>query len=317
MLPSPTRRALFAGAAAIATAGSATAPAAAAAVKRHRRPEDAQATLQWLGTAGWRVDVDGHVVLVDPYLTRFPTGLAAGRFDPDTRLRSDPEAVAPHVEDADTVLVTHTHWDHVADVPLVARTTGAQVFGTLTTYQVLTALGVPPGQVSTVEGGEVLQRGPLVLRVVSARHSRNARGGVLFPGLLTQAPTTPETIADLPEGGTLAYCLDLPGGRRCLFLGASDFSEKDLAGLAPDLVAVPVPSSDATHDYLPRLLSVLDHPRTVVPVHWDDFESPLRNPPQPLDDTTRERLDELMEQVGRVSPRSRVVLPRYAEPLDW
>ncbi len=271
--------------------------------------------MSWLGTAGWRVEAAGRVVLVDPYLTRFDTGLAAGRFDPATPLRTDPSAVDPHTADADTVLVTHTHWDHAADVPHVVRTSGAQLFGTLTTCQVARSYDVPAGQVSTLQGGEVLTLGDLVLRPFSARHSRNARGAVLFPGVVPQPGPRPQTIADLPEGETLGYCLDLPGGPRCLFLGASDFAEADLAGLAPDVVTVPVPSSDTTWRYLPRLLDTLDRPRTVVPVHWDNFEVPLANPPRPLDETTAVRLRTLVAEVRRLSPRSRVVVPEYLTPL--
>lgn len=271
--------------------------------------------MRWLGTAGWRVEAAGRVVLIDPYLTRFDTGLAAGRFDATTRLVTRPEAVDPHVAGADAVLVSHTHWDHFADVPHIAATTGAQVFGTLTTCQVARASGVPAGQVATLQGGEVLALGDLVLRPFSARHSRNARGAVLFPGVVPQPGPRPETIADLPEGETLGFCLELPSGSRWLFLGASDFTEEGLAGLEPDVAAIPVPSSDATWQYLPRLLDALGRPRTVVPVHWDDFESPLTNPPRPFDEATKVRLRALQDEVRRISPRTRVVLADYGRPL--
>ena len=74
--------------------------------------------------------------------------------------------------------------------------------------------------------------------------------------------------------------MSAPRGPRTLVLGGSDFKERELAGTRPDVAAVPVPSSDATFDYLPRLLDCLDRPRVVVATHWDDFERPLVNPPQ-------------------------------------
>lgn len=314
----PSRRALLSTVPAVGAAtalGSTTAAAATERTTSRNSSKDGVMDLSWLGTAGWRLVAAGRTVLIDPFLTRFPTGLAAGNFDPTTPLSTAPDEIDPYAAGADTVLVSHTHWDHVADVPYVARTTGAQVFGTLTTCHVLSALDVPTGQLSMVEGDEVLALGDLVLRVISARHSRNARGAVLFSGVRTEVPEPPSNISELPEGGTLAFSIDVPDGPRCLFLGASDFSEANLAGLAPDLVTVPVPSSDATFDYVARLLDVLDKPRTVVPVHWDEFESPLRNPPKVLNEATAVRLRRMVDEIARVSPRSKVIMPTYAEPL--
>lgn len=82
-----------------------------------------------------------------------------------------------------------------------------------------------------------------------------------------------------------------------------------------DTVALPVPSTDVTADYAGRLLRALDDPGQVVLVHWDDFESPLVNPPR-ASETTRARMAALTEQFGRLSPDTRVVVPEYGTPLD-
>ncbi|MGH3713392.1 MAG: hypothetical protein ACRDT4_08045 [Micromonosporaceae bacterium] len=63
-------------------------------------------------------------------------------------------------------------------------------------------------------------------------------------------------------------------------------------------------------------MRALDHPATVVPVHWDDFESPLRNPPK-TDDRSRVRLDALIAAVRRASPTTEVVVPEYLTPYTF
>ena len=270
--------------------------------------------MRWLGNAGWRLDLGGHTLLVDPYLTRFPTGLTAGAFNPDTPLRVDPDAC--HAAGSPrTILVTHTHWDHFNDVPHLAKTHQARVFGTLTTYHLAQAMGTTRTLLSTVKGGEQLDLGEYVVRVVPGLHSRSASYSVLFPGTHTSTPPAPSTIADLPEGDTLCFQVEIPDGRRAFFMGASDFVENALGGLEPDVAAIVVPSTDATHDYLPRLLDGLDRPRVVIPVHWDDFESPLTNPPRTSAEMRR-RLDQFTSDVRRLSPRTRLVVPQYGEPLD-
>ncbi|MBT2369902.1 MBL fold metallo-hydrolase [Streptomyces sp. ISL-10] len=270
------------------------------------------ATLRWLGTSGWRVGIGGRGVLVDPYITRFPTGLFGpkGSFDPATELTCDRELVDRHAGRPEIILVSHTHWDHVNDVPYIARSTGARVVGTETTYHVLRSLGVDKAQISVVKGGEVLDFGGCTVEVVSSRHSRNANWSYFAPGTLnTPPPQAPRTISDLPEGDTLAFQLSVPDGPSVFFMGASDFDERAVAGLRPDVLMAAVPAGRATHRYVPRLLGALGGPATVVPVHWDNFERPLSGPPQrdPAMD-----LDGFVAEVHRCSPASRVVVPDYA-----
>ncbi|MGW7367413.1 MBL fold metallo-hydrolase [Streptomyces sp. NPDC054841] len=292
-----------------ATAATAT---AAARVSTAPTPVPADsAVLRWLGTTGWRIGIGGRTVLFDPYITRFSTGLfaAKGSFDPATKLTTDQPLVREHTGRPEVVLVSHAHWDHINDVPYIARSTGARVIGTETTYHVLRALGVDKAQISVVKGGEVLDFDGYTVEVVSGRHSRNARYSYFAPGTLCAPPArAPETISDLPEGDTLAFQLSVGGGPSVFLMGASDFEERAADGLRPDILMAATPSSKATYRYLPRLLGALGNPATVVPVHWDNFERPLSAPPRrdPAMD-----LDGFVAGIHRHSPASRVVVPDY------
>ncbi|WP_446218719.1 MBL fold metallo-hydrolase [Micromonospora sp. IBHARD004] len=267
-------------------------------------------SFRWWGTSGWRIDIGDRTVLVDPYLSRYDTGLFRGAFDPASPLRVDTAVVDRHVDRAENVLVTHTHWDHFNDVPHIAGRTGARVFGTLTAYHLGLAYGVPAGQLSPVKGGEVLDFGDYTVEVVSSLHSRNGAYSLAFPGVRVTPPSKPATIADLPEGDTLAYQIRVAGGPAVFFMGASDLDERNLTGLAPDVAMVASAATRSTADYVPRLMAALDHPKVVVPVHWDNFETPLTNPPT-VAPSDRERLDDLIAAVRKASPRSRVVVPEY------
>lgn len=68
------------------------------------------AELTWLGHGGWWIKTDGHNLLLDPFLSQSPTAPMS-------------------VDDlaADTILVSHGHFDHVADVAEIAQRTSAQV----------------------------------------------------------------------------------------------------------------------------------------------------------------------------------------------
>ncbi|MFD0226021.1 MBL fold metallo-hydrolase [Streptomyces hirsutus] len=301
--------------AATATAAAATAAAAPATVRGSDRAAGS-ASWRWLGTAGWRIDVGDRTVLFDPYLTRFPTGLFDGAFDPGTRLRTRPEVVDAHIGRPELVLVSHSHWDHLGDVPHIARTTGARVVGTETTYHLLVSLGVDPGQISVVKGGEVLDfGGGITVEVVPSLHSRNKKCAYFAPGTLNAPPVTaPETISDLPEGDTLAFQVTAgDSGPSAFLMGASDFSERAVRGLRPDLAMIAVPAGTATHRYVPRLLRALDSPGVVVPVHWDNFEVPLSG--SPVRDPSMD-LEAFLTQVEEASPATRIVVPDYRTVYD-
>ena len=66
--------------------------------------------ITWLGHGGWQIVAGEHTVLLDPFLTDCPT--AATSVD---------EINASHI------LVSHGHFDHIADVPAIANRTGATV----------------------------------------------------------------------------------------------------------------------------------------------------------------------------------------------
>lgn len=283
----------------------ATAPVAGPAGRR-RGP----VSFRWWGTSAWRIDIGDRTILVDPFVSRIDTGLFKGAFNQATKLEVRTDVVDSLVDRAETVLVTHTHWDHYMDVPYIAGRTGARVVGTLTAYHLGLAYKVPSGQLSPVKGGEVLNFGGYTVEVVSSLHSRNKSYSMAFPGVRVSPPAKPETVADLPEGDTLAYQVRVADGPSVFFMGASDFVERNLTGLAPDVAMVALPSSTATADYAERLLDALDRPKVVVPVHFDNFETELRNPVS-VATTDRERLDGLIAAVRRVSPRSRVIVPEY------
>lgn len=291
------------------------APSASFVAPRRREPGAPAAIFRWLGASGWRIDIGEKTVLVDPYLSRYSTGLFDGRFNQETKLFVNTERIADHPGTPQTILVTHTHWDHYNDVPHIAQQSGARVFGTLTAYHLGLAYGLPASQLSPVQGGEVFDLGGYTVEVVASLHSRNSSYSMAFPGIRAAVPAKPETIADLPEGDTLAYQVTPSGGPSVFIMGASDFVERNLAGLTPDVAMIAVPNTDATYDYVPRLLAALDRPGTVVPVHWDNFETELKNPP-PVTTNDQDRLDKFLTAVRKAAPGTRTLLPQYLTPYS-
>jgi L-ascorbate metabolism protein UlaG (beta-lactamase superfamily) len=143
-----------------------------------------QVVLKYLGTAGWEISDGSTSILIDPYLSRIngpaPPGAGSGHsLAGDTRrayrwndvASPDVAAIDSHIQRADFILVTHTHYDHVLDVPHIAVKTGAVVIGTESTENVMRAYGVPEEQLITVRGGEDYEFGSFSLKVIPSIHS--------------------------------------------------------------------------------------------------------------------------------------------------
>ena len=67
-------------------------------------------TIKWLGHSGFQLDIDGHKLLIDPWLSGNPAATASA-----------------DDLDADVILLTHAHDDHVADASAIAERTGATI----------------------------------------------------------------------------------------------------------------------------------------------------------------------------------------------
>ena len=67
-------------------------------------------TVRWLGHSAYSLDVDGHKVLIDPFVSSNPVA----------------KATAGELE-AEVILLTHAHGDHVGDSMEIAKRTGALV----------------------------------------------------------------------------------------------------------------------------------------------------------------------------------------------
>ncbi|MFD5896845.1 MBL fold metallo-hydrolase [Streptomyces sp. NPDC060366] len=316
-----TRRGLLGASAAVGAGVAATAvgtasagPSAQSSADRSTPPGDLR--LRWLGNNGWEIRIgagdSAATVLIDPWLTRFWTGTyTEPGAAPETPIEVDTAVIDGYGLRADQILVTHGHYDHMTDVPHLAKTTGATVFGTESHVNTMRAMGAPERQMSVVAGGERLQYDGYSVQVVRSLHSMGGEHPrVAFAGTRPgQVPKAPETIADLVEGGSLSYLISV-GGFNIVNFGSSNFSEHDLEGIRADLVMIQ-PGGANVPGYVPRLLDLLGHPSYVVPTHWDDFDEPLDKPAVDWGG-----LDALRDAVRKASPKSRFVKLDHLETLS-
>ena len=124
--------------------------------------------ITWLGHSGFRIEIAGQCLLIDPWLTGNPM-FPAGKRD---------EAV----QGATAILVTHGHGDHAADAPGIAKALGIAVAGK---YDLVTWMEAQQGcKAIGFNNGGTIRFGDVAVTMVSASHSSSVASdhGPMYAG---------------------------------------------------------------------------------------------------------------------------------------
>jgi len=241
---------------------------------------DARVHVRWLGTAGFEIRCDNHVVLLDPYITRAPLSRCAFG-----RITSDLPAIAQYVPRADAIVVGHTHFDHALDVPAIARQTGAQIFGSRSALCLVRAATLPESQLQMVErdpGQEaiVAEVGPFTLRFAPSAHSRFMLGRVPYPGDITDCEDVPVKTGDFRCGAVFRVEIQA-AGRTLVHLGSAELTPGGTIPQNVDMLLLCVAGWRSSPDLPERVMRSLS-PQRVLLSHWDNFFLPIQKPARAL-----------------------------------
>jgi L-ascorbate metabolism protein UlaG (beta-lactamase superfamily) len=260
--------------------------------------------LRWLGVAGWVIAYRDTVLLIDPYVSRY--GMATVAL---ATLVPDRGTIDRYVPRAAWIAVGHSHYDHLLDVPAIARRDGATVIGSASTATVLRAAGVPESQVRAFPAdGGTIRAGDMTVTLVRGRHGKALLGRVPLPGEVSPRMRWPARLGAFRAGDVYGV-LVRAGDVAIYHNGSADVVDDALAGHTADVVLAGIAGSAGTPDYLGRLVRALS-PSVLIPTHYDVFFSPLAAGPRvlPMAD-----LDGFFADARRAAPGAAVVVP---EPLQ-
>jgi L-ascorbate metabolism protein UlaG (beta-lactamase superfamily) len=231
-------------------AGCAAAPSSMPALKTAPQPAGVEVT--WLGQATFRiVSPGGKVIVTDPWLRTNPLTPPAFK-----QIESFGKV--------DVLLVTHGHFDHIADAPALAQQYNVPVRGPGDLLNTVMTLGVlPPNLLPRMNKGGSVEAAPgITVTAVRAEHSSV---------YVWRNPATGKDETH-PGGEPIGWIIELENGFRIYHAGDTGvFGDMKLIGerYKPDLALVPI-GGNFTMDPADAAWAVKDllKPRAVIPMHY-------------------------------------------------
>jgi len=265
-------------------------------------PDTRRVTLKWLGTAGWEIVYGQSKILIDPFLSRKQPVT-------NEEWKTDEEAVLSVISGADYIFAGHSHADHIADIPFIAKRFGSKVIGSRTTVNLALSAGVDKSQLTAISGGEKLDFKDFSVQVIESQH------GVLTSGGQKRQPRSAEITKPLSgpilgkhflEGGSYLYLFTF-GNLRLLDQSTGNFIEENLPGLNPDVAIL---AENSNYDW-PEAIKIL-HPKTVIVHHYDEWHVPFSGG---MTTAVRRRAQRLERDVKSVDRNIKVIIPEFLKPF--
>ena len=193
-------------------------------------------SVTWLGHATFEiVSPGGTTLLIDPFLSQNPITPAD---------RKDPQSYEP-----DAILLTHSHFDHVADAVAIAGASGAKVVGT---YEHVSGLQLPQEQQLGGNPGGKFAIGDVTVHFVPAMHGSG------------------------PDGRPVGFIVEFSDDRSLYHTGDT-WIFGDMALIqeihAPDIILLQAGGGPYNQDPATAKLAIEKYfdPEVIVPMHYGTF----------------------------------------------
>lgn len=209
-----------------------------------------QTEVLWLGQSAFRItSPGGKVIVTDPWLRTNPKTPAG--FKELTALGK-----------VDAILVTHGHFDHIADAPDLARLNNIPMWAPGGLNQTLTTLGVMPGdKLPRFNKGGTVQPAPGIK--VTATHAEHSSEYVHRD----EAGKQHTHVGGEPVG----YIIEMENGFRIYHLGDTDvFGDMKLIAerYKPDVILIPIGGHFTMDPQGAALATQYLKPKYAIPMHY-------------------------------------------------
>lgn len=257
----------------------------------------------FLGVSTLLVEDGDTTLMTDGFFSRpgLPRALF-GRLRPN-RARVTETLERARITDLDALFVAHSHYDHALDAPIVAQSTGADLYGSSSTRRIAESHDFDPTRFREIDTGTPVEIGRFTVTSIPAEHSP----GDLAPGHIEEPVATNPRLKELKTGDCYSFHVAHPTGS-LLIHASANYLPGVLKPYPVDTVYLGIGAlgkqSEAFRDAYWHEVVEATGARRVVPIHWDNFfralTRPTRSLPRRFDDfdTSLHYLERRCEKAG-------------------
>ncbi len=217
-------------------------------------------------------------ILFDCHITR-PSLLKCflGKFETD-RAVADRVFEKYAIHRLKGLFISHTHHDHVMDAPYFLQRCGGEIYGSASARNVALGGGIEDRRIHCYEDSMEYQVGDFRVRVIPSIHSvahwYNNDLGQTIDAPLVQ----PARKSAYKEGGSFDFLVE-HSGKSYLIRPSYNYLPGQLDGIRADVLFLGIGglSKDVPERKNCFYAETVDkvQPEVVIPVHWDNFFTPL------------------------------------------
>lgn len=236
----------------------------------------------FFGTTTLLFDDGTDQIFFDAHMTRpsLMKYISSGSEPTDTRV-VDEKLKLHHVDRLKAIFVSHSHHDHVMDAPYIANQCHAMIYGASSTMNVARGGDVPEEQLVEFAANETYEVGNYRIKVIPSIHSKPTILNNDLGQTIDKPLHLPARLRDYKEGGSYDFYVEAEG-KRFMIRPSFNYIEGQMDGYKADVLFLGVAGlqkADAEMEkkFYEETIDKLE-PKLVIPVHWDNFFSPLTKP---------------------------------------
>ena len=224
---------------------------------------------------------DAHVTR--PSVTRYARGDEAST---DTAL-CDKLIRTHHIDRLRAIFISHTHHDHVMDAPYIANQCGARIYGSESAKNVALGGDVPAENITVFQHGSSYTIGDYSIRILKSLHSKPTRFNNDLGEPIPEPLVQPASLRAYKEGGSYDFYVEYKE-KKILIRPSFNYIPGQLDGIKADVLFLGVAGLAKAEPDMEQAFFAETVEKTaarlVIPVHWDNFFSPLGKPIEDMPD---------------------------------
>ena len=236
----------------------------------------------YFGTTTLLFDDGKDQVLFDAHVTRpsMAEYIRGAKAATDTAL-CDRLITLHRIDRLRAIFISHNHHDHVMDAPYIANQCGAMIYGSESARNVALGGNVPAENTVVFQHRSCYTVGGFRITILKSLHSKPTRFNNDLGEPITEPLVQPASLRAYKEGGSYDFYIE-HGEKRILIHPSFNYIKGQLDGIRADVLFLGVgglgkADPDTEKAFFAETVEKTGA-RLVIPIHWDNFFSPLGQP---------------------------------------